>query len=299
MKNICLYAIITALLTLSCISYYAGSSEHDNAKILGRVVTPDGYPVNNVRVWLMNSDYNHCASSSASYRVTATDQHGYFEFDSLPAGDYSVSGRLYSQPRGFVKRSIIIDSSTVVNDEYTLSNTATIIIDRDTFNLDSTMYIILPGLPICQKLDKQQTKIEFVPPGVLRIRAYDPLHNKEIILSNDLERITINPGDILMLSSKSPEFANANVDSFKNFYGIVNTPYFFSLVKRVGSSEQKYQYQFSWGDGTALERISEPEAWHSWKDPGIYPVRAQLRSGDTLFDWSDPLFAVIKENSPR
>jgi hypothetical protein len=272
-----------------------GSSDHGNARVAGIITDRQGIPLSNAIVELFPDNYNHSTDSlRITAKVTTTNENGYYTFDSVSSGIYTISGKSKYGDAGFVKKQICVDTS-IIEDTLLSDQFGSIYIEIDSLHLTKGMVLYFPGLKTFHIID-DQTKIVFsqVPCGLLQLKVFDPLTDKSFDLGREFLSIEIIPGRTLILPSRSPKPFCVKNDSITTCSrGFVNDTFNISIIKPSICIEGTWVYRISWGDGTISDWTSEMNIRHRWAVKGIYPVQSQVLFQGQYLAWSDPTFIEI------
>jgi hypothetical protein len=273
-----------------------GSSDHGNARVAGIIVNQDGEPLSNAIVQMYPDNYNHLTDSlRVSPYATTTDKNGFYAFDSVKNGSYTISGNSEYEESGFARKSVIVDTS-VLEDTITSCQFGSIYIEIDSLHLKKGDVLFFPGLKLYQLIENEnKIFISQIPKGLIQLKSYDPVSGKTTDLGKEFLSIEIIPGRTLLLPSRSPTpFCIKNGSAANCTQGLPGEDFELSIIKPPLRIDGTWVYRISWGDGTISEWTSDKIITHAWTTEGIYPVQSQIVfQGNQYLAWSDPIFIEI------
>jgi hypothetical protein len=273
-----------------------GSSDHGNARVAGIIVNQDGEPLSNAIVQMYPDNYNHLTDSlRVSPYSTTTDKNGFYAFDSVKNGSYTISGNSEYEESGFARKSVIIDTS-VFEDTITSCLFGSIYIEIDSLHLKKGDALYFPGLKKYQIMN-EENKMVFskIPKGLIQLKGFDPVSGTTIDLGKEFLSIEIIPGRTLLLPSRSPTpFCLKNGSAGICVKGVPDEVFELSIINPSFRIDGTWVYRISWGDGTISDWTSNNRITHAWTTEGIYPVQSQIVfKGNQYLAWSDPVFIEI------
>ncbi|MFP4416316.1 MAG: DUF2341 domain-containing protein [Chitinispirillaceae bacterium] len=176
-KKLLILFILISVLLLSCSSSptVAGGgldTESSGGKLAGIAVSGEGRPVPDTRVSLIPDGY--IPLSGHLLRSATTDSGGFFYFDSIDSGVYSVQAISEDSATAFLYHGVSVQGDSVQLHHVTLSQTGSILVLPTEAITDGLLYI--PGTTIGREvfgLPQDTIIFSSVPSGIL-----PPLYHK-------------------------------------------------------------------------------------------------------------------------
>jgi hypothetical protein len=301
MKLLC---VSIALCCAGILGGCGGSSDHGNgyATITGKVEKTDGDPAGATKILLLPNTLNYAVDSSSAVRYEAVaDSLGFFVIDSVPYGDYCISGHDDWSQGKFAKKHLTVDGGQEIIDcgELRLSLPGAVYFNADSLGLSEGMVLYFPGLPLFLRVDSLKEKwIYGVPAGVVELMGYDPVKGISVDLGIEYRSLEILAGRSIFIPYRleKPWCIVDSTTAAQELFGYTGATYRFR-VAAPGVKPEGDLFRFTWGNGVESSWSASPQAEYRWTKPGIYYVQAQMMTGDTYLAWSEAITVSIVDKN--
>ncbi|MFP4164480.1 MAG: carboxypeptidase-like regulatory domain-containing protein [Chitinispirillaceae bacterium] len=289
--------LLVVIVTLGAIllSGCGGSSDHDNARIMGVVADHRGDPAEDVIITLLPDDYNPLRDSAyVKEEKTVTTSLGSFSLDMIPHGIYTLTAVDHLRGLGFIRKGVLISGERVCLDTLKVMQRSVLSLAYDSLGLRKGTAVYVPGTPFFHIVEDDPSMELF--PGTVVLKKYDMEQDMELVLLETSDSMEVAPASSYWLgySIEAPYHLVASDQISTELTGKVGAQYRITAefpVKKVNNSSM---YRFSWGDGQISEWSDECVSTHAWSEPGVYTVQYQLMLYGNCHAWSSPLTVTIK-----
>ncbi len=275
-----------------------GSSDHDNARVMGIVSDCDGNPVSDVILTLLPDDYNPVRDTALVIEKKAvTNSSGSYEFDGIPEGRYTLTLIDQFNSRGLIKKGVQVVGERICLDTLHVKNYGIVAFNPDAFNLKKGAAVYIPGTSFFHLIDSAEVFFQ-VPPGIVVLSAFDVEEGTDIVFLEDYQRVEIVSTRVLNIgyNDPAPLYLDSLGQGYNEFTGKTGVAYKFTAEYPV-VVDYYSSYRFSWGDDP-----NENGQWmdycvqeHVWSKPGVYRVQYQKMYKGSLHSWSSTLVVTILE----
>ncbi len=275
---LCLLVIMTMLLHQCSTDLAGGSSDHGNARVIGTLHDSSQAGVTGALVRLLPTDYNPISSSFSSDSLIAfTDESGQFVIDKVPQGMYTLCAEAKSKSLYCFHDSIICDEHDCDTINKEMENAGQIIVPIDSSLLGGStgIAVFIPGTPYYLAHQQDSAHFMAVPPGFHAVMAYESAQDTALIIHQDFQHLLVMAGIVTNLTvtpvmASGPQ--NGRIHNRFRFHTM------FEYWHKWPDLNVNYlEYRFSWGDRDTSSWSGNLSSRHSWRRPGSFNVRVQMR----------------------
>ncbi|MFP4014601.1 MAG: PKD domain-containing protein [Chitinispirillaceae bacterium] len=268
---------IVALLGLMSVVGCGGSSDHDNARIMGVVADYRGNPAGDVIITLLPDDYNPLRDSAyVIEHKSLTNSLGSFCFEDIPYGTYTLTGIDHYRGVGFIKKGVQIDIQEVSLDTFSVDVNSFLVFDLERMGLAKGIAVYVPGTPIFKIIESDNASM-VLPPGMILLKGYDINQDLELAVLKASDSLDVAPRTTynLGLISSAPFYLKSETEALSELIGEVGEDYSFTARYPIRQGSPALYYRWNWGDGEISEWSEDCVASHKWEKPGVYRVQYQ------------------------
>lgn len=286
---------IVALLGVMVVIGCGGSSDHDNARVMGVVADYRGDPAEDVIITLLPDDYNPLRDSAyVTEEKAVTTSLGSFSLDMIPHGTYTLTAVDHLRGLGFIRKGVRISGDRVSLDTLKVMQRSVLSLAYDSLGLRKGSAVYVPGTPFFHIVEDDPSMELF--PGTVVLKGYDREQDMDIVLLKTSDSIEVAPASSYWLgySIDAPYHLSASDEILTELVGSVGEEYRFTAEVPVKSVNKESMYRFSWGDGEISEWSENCVGNHAWDKPGVYEVQYQLMYQWNYQAWSSPITIYIE-----
>ncbi len=273
-----------------------GSSDHENARVMGVVSDCDGNPVSDVILTLYPDDYNPLRDEGVISQKSVSNCLGTFDFESIPHGLYTITAVDQFNSRGLIRKGVEITGESISLDTITVNSYGVLRFHPDSLDLKKGTAVFIPGTEFVQMIDTTEISL-YVPPGIVILSAYDSEKGLEFTLLKNYQKVEIVPERYLHIGFfyPSPLYMDSTGEVHNELTGKVGQVYKFTAEFPVRTDIYS-SYRFSWGDdlNAVGDWVDNCLQAHSWSEPGVYDIQYQVMYKGSLHSWSSVLTIRIE-----